>query len=66
MSEIPLDLTDTNNTFKVGKQGNYVVILRTLGSGKLTERDALNLAAWIVAVCPEHDFQKLLEAVQST
>lgn len=66
MSAIPLKLTDTGNTFMVGKQGRYVVILRTLGSGKLTERDALNLAAWIVAMCPEHDFQKLLEEVQNT
>ena len=61
----PLSLNDTGNTFMVGTQGNDIVILRSLGSGKLTKKDALNLAAWIVAVCPEHDFQKLLEAVQS-
>ena len=62
----PLKLTDTGNTFMVGTQGNYVVIFRSLGSGKLTKGDALNLAAWIVACCPEHDFQALLKAVQNT
>ena len=61
-----LKLTDTNNTFMVGAQGGDIVMLRGIGSGRLAKKDALNLAAWIVALCPEHDFQKLLEEVQST
>ena len=58
---------DTGNKFFVSMSvGGDVFILRRPGS--LSRHDALNLAAWLVAMAQENEgeFEKLLEAVRNT
>jgi len=58
---------DTVNRFIVGVRGNErVVILRW--RVEVSKAEALNLAAWLVALAEEHDgdFARLLDAVQNT
>jgi hypothetical protein len=58
---------DTRNRFLVGGQGDDVVIMLPV-SGRIRRADALNLAAWIVAIADPLDdaFSKILEAVRKT
>ena len=55
---------DTTNVMLVVVQGEDIV-LPSLGR-KLDRITALNMAAWIVAVCDEGDFEPLLEAIRAT
>ncbi len=53
------------NRMFVGLQGDDVTILKL--SARVTRRDALNLAAWLVAVADDDDeFDALLAAVRAT
>lgn len=56
---------DTNNRFFVGKNGDRVIIMKA-AVGALSRDDALNLAAWIVALTDEDEFRKHLKAIQNT
>ncbi len=56
---------DTQNKFMVGINGNDIVIMR-LAQARLSQADALNLAAWLVALADHGDrFDKLLQAVEN-
>ena len=63
---------DTTNKFLVGLHGNDLVLMRRVPQ-RLSVDDAMNLAAWLVALAdmPEEGgeggskFQKLLAAVRS-
>lgn len=59
---------DDDNTFNrcgVGMRGERVVILRF--RAELSKREAVNLAAWIVALADEdEEFKRLLQAVRNT
>lgn len=56
---------DTTNQFMVGGFGEFVTVLRF--STQITRKEALNLAAWLVAIADRDDeFSDLLEAVRST
>ena len=63
---------DTLNKFLVGVQGDRVVILNLPFApghgGTVSHGDALNLAAWLVALTPggRAEFLKLLDAVENT
>ena len=58
-------MTDTANHFGVSVQGDSIVIL--MFQQRLSREQALNLAAWLVALADqENQFPKLLEAVQNT
>ena len=60
------DEFDTSNKFMVGVSGAHIVMLRP-PRGSITKEDALNLAAWLVALADEGDkFPAQLEAVQNT
>ncbi len=56
---------DTTNRFAVGAQGEHVVVLLPLPP-KLTPAEALNLAAYLVALADDGSFAGLLEAVMNT
>lgn len=58
---------DTLNDWLVGSRGGKIVIA-SLPLRPLEKHEALRLAAWIVAIAdPGHeDFEKVLEAVEST
>ena len=59
---------DTANRFAVSAMGDTIAILllRRL-AGTITKADALNLAAWLVALADDDDkFGELLEAVRNT
>jgi hypothetical protein len=53
---------DTTNRFGVGVNGALIVVIR--GGLTLSRDDALNLAAWLVALADEGEFGPLLEAVR--
>jgi hypothetical protein len=56
---------DTANHFGVSVAGNLIVTLR--GGLVFTREEALNLAAWIVALADREDkFPTLLAAVRNT
>lgn len=56
---------DTTNKFMVSLHGDGIVMLRRPAS-QLSKAEALNLAAWLVALADRHDsFPALLEAVQN-
>lgn len=59
-------LNNIANRFFVGGQGEVVVIGCQLG--RLTKDDALNLAAWLVAITDptQAEFAPLLKAILST
>lgn len=62
------DELDTSNKFMVGVSGAHIVMLRP-PRGSITKDDALNLAAWLVALAddtPPHKFLSVMEAVQNT
>jgi len=54
-----------DNIFFVGAQGNDVVVLRPIPN-RMTREQALNLAAWIVAITDEDEFATVLKAVCNT
>ena len=57
-------MPDTGNHFTVETQGNDLVSLR-LGL-RLSKTEAMNLAAWLVALADDNDeFPALLEAVKN-
>lgn len=64
------DLYNVANRFLVGAQDGRIVILNTPAPCPLSRRDALNLAAWLVALASEspghRDFLALLDAVERT
>lgn len=64
----PLDREDVFNKFGVSAYTRSVVLLAPpLINEVLTKREALLLAAWIVAVVHDDDeFARLLEAVRET
>lgn len=61
------DPFDTANRFMVGGLGDGFIIMRP-PTGKLTKAEALNLAAYLVALAEEDagEFQQVLDAVQGT
>jgi hypothetical protein len=56
---------EANNKFLVGTQGERIVMLFP-APRSLAREDALNLAAWIVALADRGEFAPLLEAVKNT
>ena len=53
---------DTSNKFFVAAQGDQIVIMRP--AQRISHDEALNLAAWLVALADRDDkFPALLEAV---
>lgn len=57
---------NTKNEFFVGSAGGDVVIMKS-PQGRITRAQALNLAAWIVAITdPEDEFTELLQAIRNT
>ncbi len=60
------DAIDTANHFAVGVNGDKLVILRPI-LGPLTKDEALNLAAWLVALCNvnNRDFLEKLDAIEA-
>jgi hypothetical protein len=60
------DDVDTFNRFGVGMRGGErMVILRF--HAELSKREAVNLAAWLVAVAGEDDeFKRVLQAARNT
>ena len=64
----PLPPIDTTNRFAVSAFGDGVAILNPPAAGEpLTRADALNLAAWLVALADplEDEFAAVLEAVEN-
>lgn len=60
------DELDTSNRFRVGVSGAHIVMLRP-PRGSITKEDAINLAAWLVALADDGDkFRATLEAVENT
>lgn len=60
------DELSPDNTFMVGVSGANIILLKP-PRGSMSKSDALNLAAWIVAVADDDDkFPALLSAVQNT
>ena len=59
---------DTFNKFFVSVQSEDIVILRPPADDaiRLSKPDALILAAWLVALADDGEFNGLLEAVRST
>ncbi len=61
---MPHDI-DVTNYQMVSMQGDTIVVLRA--SPKMTKREALVHAAWLVTLADdENEFQKILGAVQNT
>ncbi len=57
---------DTFNKFGVGINGRDEIVLTVIGR-TIKREDALNLAAWIVAIADRgDDFEVLLRAVRNT
>lgn len=54
-----------DNLFFVGAQGGHVVAIRPVPQ-RMTNEEALNLAAWIVAIVGEEKFQEVYKKVCST
>lgn len=54
-----------DNIFFVGVSGSDIVILKPV-PGRMSKEDAMNLAAWIVALTDEDEFAKKLADVQGT
>jgi hypothetical protein len=58
---------DTSNRFFLGAQGEEIVFPILAVPRRLSKADALNLAAWLVAIADdEGKFPEMLKAVQST
>jgi len=56
---------DTANKFVVGNRADAIVIGRPLAV--LSKGEALNLAAWLVAIADDRDeFPAILEAIKNT
>lgn len=55
------------NKHLVASQGDFLRIMRMPAYGIISKEDALNLAAWLVAMADDNDeFPELLKAVQNT
>ena len=62
---MPEDI-DTMNKFMVAVRGEQVLLLRP-PLAPMTKADALNLAAWLVAIADDEDtFDAVLAAVKNT
>ena len=60
------DELETGNKYMVGVSGGRIVMLRP-PRGSFSNEDALNLAAWLVALADlDGKFPAILEAVQNT
>lgn len=59
---------DTTNKYLVSRRGGDILILAT--NARLSKENALNLAAWLVALADDgtapHSFAEILRAVQNT
>ena len=55
----------THNKFMVSAKAGEILILR-MPAGRMTRPDALNLAAWLVAVADRGEFPPLLNAIKGT
>lgn len=53
------------NKFFVGARADHIVIMRP-PVGDLSKADALNLAAWIAALCDKDEFEKAYAEVINT
>lgn len=59
------DEIDTSNVFMVGVSGGRIILLKP-PRGSFSNEDALNLAAWLVALADDGDkFPAILDAVQN-
>ena len=57
------------NKWLVGVQGEQIVVGLPLRAARMTKDEALELAAWLVALStekPEVDFQPILESILET
>ena len=57
---------ETSNKFLVGAQGENIIVGLPMRAARMTKEDALNLAAWIVALATpdaEKEFTPVLNAV---
>lgn len=54
-----------DNLFIVAAMGTDIITIRPVPQ-KMSREEALNLAAWIVAITDEDEFQKVYRAVCST
>jgi len=58
------------NLFGVGIQGDRIVAHASVFGARvsLTREEAANLAAWLLVLsfCPKEDFDRLVEAIEST
>lgn len=68
MSETAQKVLEMGNRFMVGVNLNGQIRLMRMPIGQLSKEDALNLAAWLVALAEteEGEFQEVLEAVKNT
>jgi hypothetical protein len=58
---------DTFNKFAVGVQGDKITIFNIVGPARISNDEALNLAAWLVSLAdPDGEkFTDMLSAVQN-
>lgn len=62
-----IDTTDTMNRFIVGLHNERITVMAAPRTSDMSYQEALNLAAWLVALADwDDDFPALLEAVRST
>lgn len=63
-----IDTADTSNRFFVGATGDHISILMPPPpQGVITRQEALNLAAWLVAIADiDDEFDDLLQAIRNT
>lgn len=57
------------NKWLVGRKGDQIVMGRPMEAARMTEREALELAAWLVATTSdnvEEDFEPILNEVLNT
>ena len=55
---------DTFNRFAVGARGDLIQIMMPVNR-PLSQSEALNLAAWIVAIAGPDEFREVLDAILS-
>lgn len=62
-----MEKIETANKFMVGMQGDQIVIGLALRTSRMTIDDALNLAAYLVAMVGDDErWEATLEAIEST
>ena len=57
---------DTTNKYLVALRGDYVAVMLPIRTAKMTVDEAINLAAWLVALTDKRKFEKTYEAVINT